>query len=51
MGKFNEGKRNGFGIMKLMNKDKLVIYEGQWSNGNKNGKGKQVDEDGILYDG
>ena len=50
-GEFSEGKRNGFGTMKLLNKDRLAIYEGLWVDGNKHGKGKQIDEYGILYDG
>ena len=37
--------------MKILNKDKPVIYEGFWDDGNKNGEGKQIDEFGIIYDG
>ena len=50
-GQFFEGKRKGFGTMKILNKEKPVIYEGEWDDGNKNGKGKQIDEYDILYEG
>lgn len=29
--------------MKILNKEKPVIYEGEWEDGNKNGQGKQID--------
>lgn len=47
-GEFREGKRNGYGKIKILNKDtekpKFTIYEGNWVDGNKFGEGKQVDE-------
>lgn len=33
----------------MLNKEKDVIYEGNWVDGNKNGQGKQLDEYGIKY--
>jgi hypothetical protein len=29
--------------MRMLNKEKLVMYEGNWVDGNKNGEGKQID--------
>lgn len=48
-GLFKEGKRNGFGKIKILNKEKDVIYEGNWVDGNKCGEGRQIDEYGIKY--
>lgn len=29
--------------MKILNKEKDVMYEGNWVDGNKSGEGKQID--------
>lgn len=51
-GQFSEGKRNGFGILKVYNSSgKATIYIGQFVEGNKHGEGKQIDESGLIYEG
>lgn len=35
--------------MKILNKEKDVMYEGNWVDGNKSGEGKQIDQYGIKY--
>jgi len=42
-GSFSENKRSGYGIMKLLTKEKDIIYEGNWLNGFKHGFGKQIE--------
>lgn len=43
-GQFGEGKRNGFGILKVYNSSmKATIYIGQFIEGVKHGEGKQID--------
>jgi len=31
--------------------EKDVIYHGQWNNGKRNGRGKQVDKKGSIFEG
>ena len=47
---FTINKGNGF--IKEFNDDGILIYEGEYINGMRNGKGKQYDKDGkIIYEG
>ena len=48
MGSFNNGLKEGKGILKNENKE---IYEGDWSHNFKHGKGKMIYLDGEIYEG
>ena len=45
-GEFKENRRHGFGVIKFLNKEIDIIYEGFWIRGLKEGTGRQADPDG-----
>jgi len=46
-GKYKIGKKNGKGIVYIINTNK-IIFEGEYLNGKKNGKGKEYYYNGKL---
>ena len=42
---------NGTGIIKEYNESGAIKYEGEYLNGEKNGKGKEYDEDKLIFEG
>ncbi|KAL4449742.1 hypothetical protein ABPG74_008115 [Tetrahymena malaccensis] len=48
-GQQSNKQKNGFGI--FQRKDPQESYEGQWVKDQKHGKGKFINEDGIIYEG
>ena len=42
---------NGTGIIKEYNVSGAIKYEGEYLNGEKNGKGKEYDEDKLIFEG
>lgn len=45
-GEFKENKRHGYGVIKFLNKERDIIYEGEWAKGLKEGNGRQIEPDG-----
>ena len=47
-----KGQRHGHGVFEVHNgeKDAKYIYMGEWSKGNKEGEGVQVEEDNFYYE-
>ena len=50
-GQFQGNKRNGYGMIKFLTKDRDTLYEGWWENGLREGKGRQDEADGSQYVG
>ena len=48
-GQIKDSNMNGKGILKTFNNK--ILYEGDFVNGEKNGKGKIIFEDGTIYEG
>ena len=44
------GERNGFGVEYDLNSSSL-IFEGEYKNGKRNGKGKEYDNDIFVFEG